>query len=84
MSNVMNEIYHLVTERLSYQITKEKETELQLARKSALVDEILFRLGPDGMELLDALCGLDAKLDTIYGMALFREAFQLGTELSFN
>ena len=61
MSEIMNELYYMITERIGQQSMQDKELTLLMARKCALVDEIIFRLGRDGEDLLDALTELESK-----------------------
>ena len=84
MSEIMNELYYMITERIGQQSMQEQEMQLLMARKCALADEIIFRIGEDGEDLLDALAELDSKIDTILDKALFQEALHLGTQISFS
>lgn len=82
MSEIMNKIYYMVSERVGQQCAQDKDTRLLLQRKCALVDEIIFRLGADGEELMDGLTDLSAELETIQDKALFRAALSLGVEVA--
>ena len=84
MSEIMNDLYYMITERIGQQSMQNKELTLLMARKCALVDEIIFRLGRDGEDLLDALTELESKIETIHDKALFHEALCLGTQISFS
>ena len=84
MSEIMNELYYMITERIGQQSMQEQEMKLLMARKCALADEIIFRLGRDGEDLLDALTELESKIETIHDKALFHEALHLGTRISFS
>ena len=84
MSEIMNELYYMITERIGQQSMQDKELTLLMARKCALADEIIFRLGEDGEALLDAMAELDSKINAILEKALFHEALHLGTRISFS
>ncbi len=84
MSEIMNELYYMITERIGQQSMQDKELTLLMARKCALVDEIIFRIGEDGEALLDAMAELDSKINAILEKALFHEALHLGTQISFS
>lgn len=84
MSEIMNELYYMITERIGQQSMQDKELTLLMARKCALTDEIIFRIGEDGEALLDAMAELDSKINAILEKALFQEALRLGTQISFS
>ena len=84
MSEIMNELYYMITERIGQQSMQDKELTLLMARKCALTDEIIFRIGEDGEALLDAMAELDSKINKKKKKALFHEALHLGTRISFS
>lgn len=84
MNELMDDIYYMVTERIDQQSMQNREMKLLMARKCALADEIVFRLGENGENLLEALTELDSEMEAIRDKALFHEALHLGTQISFN
>lgn len=80
MSELMNEIYYMLTERIGQETAQDKEVKILSLRKCVITDEIIIRLGDKGNDLIDELTNVNAELENIHGMALFRAALHLGTE----
>ena len=81
MTELMNEFYYMISERVDQQNMRDKEVKLLMARKCALADEIIFRLGEDGDNLLDELTDLDSRIEAIRDKTLFQAALRFGTEI---
>ena len=84
MTDIMNEIYYMLIERIGQQCMKDEETKVLMIRKCALIDEIILRLGENGEELMDDLADLSAELDGRQNKALFQTALCLGTKIALN
>ena len=84
MTDIMNEIYYMLIERIGQQCMKDEETKVLMIRRCALMEEIILRLGDDGEELMDNLTDLGAELDDRQNKALFQTALCLGTKIALN
>ena len=84
MTEIMNDIYYMLLERIGQQCVNDLETKILRRRKSALIDEIILRLGENGDDLMDTLANLDADLETIHDKALFEAALNLGIQMAAN
>lgn len=80
MSDMMNELYYMLEERIGQECAKDEEVKALMERKSAVVDEIVRRVGREGEDLWDGLTVLGAELEEIYRRALFQAALCLGVE----
>lgn len=78
MSEIMNEIYYMIEERTGQELLDDEEVKNLEARREALWDEVIHRLGEGGEEIREVIKNLDLELDTIYEKALFRAALRLG------
>lgn len=61
---------------------QDSRRKILMIQKSALMEEIILRLGDDGEKLLVKLADLSSELDEIENKALFRASVQLGTKLA--
>lgn len=81
MTEIINRLYYMVDTWAGQQYEETEETRGLEAEKSALEDEIARRLGEDGQDMVEALAGLNLKLEDIHDKALFRAAMRLGAEI---
>lgn len=82
MSEMMNELYYILTEEIGRQCMKEEAIKVLMIRQCALMDEIMLRLGEDGEKLMDRLADLKSEMDDMQSKALFRAALCLGTKIT--
>ena len=78
MRDLIDELYYMVEDRLGQQELEDETQRALSAKRGALQDEIILRLGKDGRKLLETLIEVDMELETIHDQALFRTAMGLG------
>lgn len=82
MRDLIDELYYMVEDRLGQQELEDETQRALSAKRGALQDEIILRLGKDGRKLLETLIEVDMELETIHDQALFRTAMGLGARIA--
>lgn len=81
MSDLIEDLYYLVEERLHPTFLNDPEY-LRLKKASTqLWNETAAALGPDGQKRLDALYDAEADENRFWRLAMFRHTLTLGLEL---
>ena len=82
MTEIMRNLYYMVDTWAGQQYEMDEETKGLEEEKLALENEIARRLGDGGEDMVEALSGLNLKLEDIHDKAVFRAAMQLGAEIA--
>lgn len=81
MSDLIEDLYYLVEERLHPTFLNDPEY-LRLKKASTqLWDETAAALGPDGKRKLEAVCNAEYESDRFWQLDMFRHTLALGLEL---
>lgn len=82
MTELIERLYFMLENHLGrYELADEEARSLE-ARREALQNEIILRLGEDGQELMESLGELDMELELIHNQTLFRAAMGLGAQIA--
>lgn len=80
MDDLLEILYSYTQEQLTCRSKKEEKA--LAARKCAVIEEIVLRLGEGGDDLIDRLTEVDADLEDIHDKAIFGKALRLGTKVA--
>ena len=82
MTEIMHNLYHMVEDWVGRQTLRNEEAKQLADRHEALQDEIIRRLGEDGLDMMEDLSNLNLELESIHDEALFRAAMRLGAQIA--